>query len=151
MHNLAKAVKHTRLENRNAGSSGTTVKGDIIDMQGFEAARFIVGFQTVVNDASVTFKIAHGDTNDTADMAATDATSGAIVSDGTTIALSNKELVIDVINPSERYLEAQVVIADQNAPIDYIIVDQYPPGLAPVASQGASVYSTVTNLNPATA
>lgn len=149
--NLAKAIKHTRLENRNAGTADTTVKGDIIDMQGFESVRFIVGFQTVVNNAVVTFQIAHSDENDTNEMAVTDATSGAITSDGTTIALSNKELIIDVIRPTKRYLEPQVVIADQNAPIDYIVCDQYPANVEPVAAQGSSVHSTTTKLNPATA
>ena len=150
MHNLLTAIKHTRLLNRNTGTP-QTIKGTILDMQGFESARFIVGFQTVVNDASVTFRLAQADTNATGDMVVSDATSGAIISDGTTIALSNKELILDVIGVQKRYLEIQVVIGAQNAPIDYIVADQYPAGMQPLASQGASVHASTTKLNPAAA
>ena len=150
-HNLLNNVDIIRLENRNAGASGNTIKGDIVDMAGFEGALFIVAFQTVVNDAVVTFKIAHGDTNDTADMAATVATTGALTSDGTTIALSNKQLVLEIVNPVERYLEPQVVIATQNAPIDHITVIKFRKNLVPVQAQGSTVHASATHISPATA
>lgn len=150
MHNLANNSKHTRVLNRDDGTPGTK-KATIIDTLGFEVHRFIVGFQTVVNDAGVTLRIAHSTANDTATMAVSTATTGAITSDGTVIALSNKELIVEVVGPTKRYLEAQVVIADQNAPIDYIICDQFRADQLPVAAQGASVHASATFNNPVNA
>lgn len=148
-HSLLQEIEIVRVENRNAGTPGT-VKGDIIDMLGWDGVLFLVQFQTVVNDAVVTLKVAQGDTNDTADMAASVATTGAITSDGTTIALSNKTLAVEVVNPLERYLEAQVVIADQNAPIDTITAIKFRGGVRP-SVQPSGVYFSDTFVSPAAA
>ncbi len=120
MGNLLTDVEFRRVSNRDTGVNDKTLKGTIVDMKGFDEVTFVVGFKTVVNDSKVTFQVAHGATNDTGDMTVTDATLGAIVSDGTTIALSNKQLALAVTKPKHRYLEIQLKIEDENAPTDHI-------------------------------
>jgi hypothetical protein len=147
--NLLSNVELRRVLNRDAGTAGTK-KGTIIDMQNYEEATFVVAFQTVVNDSVVTVKVAHADTNSTGAMAATTATTAAITSDGTTIALSNKQIAVSVVKPLKRYLELQVVIADQNAPIDHVTAILSGPRVMPT-TQGATVYTSAAFVSPATA
>ena len=148
MNNMLYECDIQRVENRNAGTAGATVKGDLIDMQGYEEVTFVVAFQTVVNGAVVTFKIAQGDENDTAEMVVSDAALAAVTSDGTEVALSNKQLAIDIQRPTKRYLEPQVVVATQNAPIDHITAFKYRPSVKPIAAQNATVHASGTFLNP---
>jgi len=107
--------------NRAAGTPATYKADVIVDMAGFDEVTFIAAFQTVVNDAVVTMRVAHGDTDGTGNMTVSEATLGAITSDGTTIALSNKSLALAVTKPKYRYHEIQIVVATQNAPIDGVI------------------------------
>jgi len=147
--NLLSNVELRRVLNRDAGTAGTK-KGTIIDMQNYEEVTFVVAFQTVVNNSVVTVKVAHADTNSTGAMAATTATTAAITSDGTTIALSNKQIAVSVVKPLKRYLELQVVIADQNAPIDSVVAVLSGPKKAPV-TQGSTVQASGTFVSPVTA
>jgi len=120
MRNLLTECEIVRVLNRNTGTP-QTIDCTIVDMAGFDEVTFIASFQTVVNNAIVTLRVAQHSTNVTGAMVTSVATTGAITSDGTAIALSNKQLVVAVTKPKERYLEAQLVIADQNAPIDSVI------------------------------
>lgn len=149
MKNLLKSVDIRRIQTRDAGTPGT-IDCDIIDMSGFDEVTFIAGFQTVVNDAIVTLQVAQSDENDTGEMVVSEATTGAITSDGTTIALSGKQLAVSVVKPTKRYLEAQLVIADQNAPVDYVIAILSNSRSKPT-SQGSTVQSSAIFANPAAA
>ena len=86
MGNLLTDVEIRRVSNAVAAASTGTTKAAIVDMDGFDEVTFILLLGTVTNTAKVTFQIAQDDVNSTAGMAVTDATSGEIVSDGTTIA-----------------------------------------------------------------
>ena len=149
MSNLLTDIEFRRVMNRDAGTPAT-YKATIVDMAGFDEVTFVVAFQTVVNGAAVTFRIAQAATNVTGDMVVSKATTGAITSDGTTIALSNKQLILTVTKPMHRYLEAQVVIATQNAPIDHITaILSSPRDRATV--QGSTVYSSAIHASPTAA
>ena len=144
--NLLTNVEFRRVLNRNAGTPGT-IDCTIVDMAGYEAVTFIAAFQTVVNDAVVTLRAAQFTASTSGSMVTSTATTGAITSDGTTIALSNKCLAITVVKPRDRYVECQVVVATQNAPIDSVIAILSGPRDRPT-TQGSTVQSSATFLTP---
>ena len=147
--NLLTDVEFRRVMNRDAGTPAT-YKATIVDMADFDEVTFVVAFQTVVNAAVVTFRIAQAATNVSGDMVVSKATTGAITSDGTTIALSNKQLILTVTKPMHRYLEAQVVVATQNAPIDHVTACMSQARKRPT-TQGATVHASAIHASPGAA
>ncbi len=150
MRNLLKEVEIRRAMNRQAGTAATWKADLIIDMAGFDEVTFIAAFQTVVNNAVVTMRAAQSATNSTGAMTVSEATLGAITSDGTTIALSNKCLALGITKPAYRYIEIQIVVASQNAPIDGVIAILSKGRSAPV-TQGATVISSSIFASPGAA
>jgi hypothetical protein len=59
-------------------------------------------------------------------------------------------VALTVTNARERYLDAQVVIADQNAPIDHITAFLSKARALPV-TQGSTVYSSAVYAGPGAA
>lgn len=149
MNNLLTDVEFRRVMNRDAGTPAT-YKSTIVDMAGYDEVTFVVAFQTVVNNAVVTFRVAQAATNSTGAMVVSTATTGAITSDGTTVALSNKQLVLTVTKPSFRYLEAQVVVGTQNAPIDHVTAILSNPRKRKT-TQGATVHASAIHASPSAA
>ncbi len=150
MRNLLNNVTHIRVMDSELGTGGQNYNARIIDIQGYEAVRFTAGFGTVVNDAEITFLIRHADVNDTALMVASTAALDTVISDGAIIAMTDRELIIDVINPTRRFLEARLQIVAENAPIEYVTADLYSAASRPVA-QGATVEASATVANPVNA
>jgi hypothetical protein len=149
MKNLIKDVQFARVSNAVSAGTGTT-DCTIIDTKGYDEVTFVLSLGTVVNNGVVTFQIAQADTNVTGDMVVSTATTGAITSDGTTIALSNKDLILTVTKPKYRYLEAQVVRATQNATINGVMAILSKPRVNPT-TQGSSVYSSAIHASPGAA
>ncbi len=149
MNNLLTDVEFRKVINNTAAGQATT-KGTIIDMALFDEVTFICSLGAVTNNGVVTFRIAQAATNSTGAMAVSTATSGAITSDGSTIALSNKALILTVTKPSYRYLEAQVVTATQNGAIDCVWAILSKARNRPI-TQGATVYSSAIHASPAAA
>ena len=149
MNDLVKNAEIAKICDYTSASTGTT-DCTIVDMQGYDQVTFICALGTVVNDAVVTFQIGQFTASTSGSMVVSEATSGAITSDGTTIALSDTILAITVVNPSYRYLEAQVVKATQNVTIDSVIAIKTKVAKAPV-TQGATVYSALVFASPAAA
>ena len=152
MSNLLTDVEIRKVLNYTAASQGTT-DATIVDMAGYDEVTFICALGAVVNNGVVTFRIGQADTNDTSDMVVSTATSGAITSDGTTIALSNKCLILTVTKPKYRYLEAQVVKATQDTTIDSVIAILSKPSASKgrPTVQGATVYSSAIHASPVAA
>ena len=150
MGNLLTDVEIRRVSNAVAAASTGTTKATIVDMDGFDEVTFVLLLGTVTNTAKVTFQIAQDDVNSTAGMAVTDATSGEIVSDGTTIALSNKAIALSINKPKERYLEAQVVKSTANVVIDGIIAILSKARTRPTVN-GATVYKSAFFASPGAA
>ncbi len=146
--NLLNNTDISRVLTRNAGTAGQTAKGTIVDMAGFEAATFVIAFQDVVAGAVVTARVAQGDVNNTGDMVVSTAALPAITAAAAD--LDNKLLVIEVEKPLHRYLEIQVAVATQNAPIDAITCIRSRPAKAP-RTQGDTVFDADTFVSPAAA
>ena len=88
---------------------------DVVDTAGYSGACFIYKLGTVTDGAAVTLAIAQG-TNATVTDAA--ALSGATAAIATATTDSEQSLVVDVIKPRERYLQATLTTATQDAEID---------------------------------
>jgi hypothetical protein len=149
MSNLLTDVEILRISDAVAAGQGTT-KCTIVDMKGYDEATFIVDLGTVTNNGSVTLQIAQGDENDTSKLAVSTATTGAIKSDGTIVKLTKTLMIVTVTQPMHRYLEAQVVKADQNAVIDGAIAILSKARKLPIA-QGATISASKVFQSPGAA
>jgi hypothetical protein len=120
-------------------ASATPTKATILDMLGYECVAFIAVMGDVVNLSEVALKAAQGDTNDTAAMTLiTGASAGATA---TATSFDDKAIILDIIKPTKRYVEAQIFHVTQNAPFDTILAVQYNARSKPV-TQPASVVAT---------
>jgi len=150
MNNLLTDVEIRRAMSREAGTAATWKADLIIDMAGFDEVTFIASFQTVTNDSVITMRVAQAATNSSGAMAVSEATLGAITSDGTTIALSGKCLALAVTKPKYRYLEIQIVVATQTAVIDGVIAILSKARSRPT-TQGATVIDSAVFASPGAA
>lgn len=148
LNNLLKNVKITRVLADGAGTaSATPTKGTIIDMQGFESVMFIASMGNVVSGSVVSLRAAQGTTNSTGAMALLAGSSGGTAGASD---VDDKLIILDVVRPTERYIEVQVFHVTQDAPFDGVIAIQYGARNVPV-TQGSTVYDSDTLANPAEA
>lgn len=146
--NLTKATKTIRLKPDASGwtvTAGTTdVNSDIVDMAGFDAARFIAGFGTITSGAVTSMKVQQGAAaamSDAADLLGT----GVSIADTD----DNKIAIIDVLRPRERYLRASFDRGTQNAVIDFLIVELYRANSEPVTQDTVTLVAPETHASPA--
>ena len=149
MGNFATDFEIVRISASVAAGTGTT-DCTIVDMEGYDEVTFICQLGVVTNNGVVTLHIGQFTASTSASMVVSEATTGAITSDGTTIALTDKCLVITVTKPSYRYLEAQVVKATQNAEIDSVIAI-LSKGRERPSVNGSTVYAEHVFASPAAA
>lgn len=129
-----------------AGSSDVT-DCDVIDMQGFDGVRFIVGFGAITAGAvtGIRAQQAAAKSSDTA------LTSGADL-EGTAVAIADdadsKLLILDIYKPRERYVQLHIDRATQNAVVDLAIAEKYGPRKLPVAEH-ADVAAQELHVSPA--
>ncbi len=148
INNLLKNAKITRVNSGGAGSaSSTPTKATIIDMKGFRSVMFVAEFGNVLITSAVSLKVAGADVNDTAQMALLVGSAGGVA--GATD-VDDKLIILDVVSPNQRYLEAQVFHVTADAPFDSVLAIQYDPINMPV-TQGSTVYDSDTLANPAVA
>lgn len=146
MNNLLRNTKITRISADGAGAaSATPTKATIIDMLGFESVMFVALMGNVLDTSVVSLRVAGGDTSDTADMTLRAGTVG-----GTADATSydDKLVILDVVKPTDRYLEAQIFHVTANAPFDGILAIQYNGHNLPI-TQGSTVVASDTLYSPA--
>lgn len=147
MKNLLNNCKIVRVSADGAGvASATPSKGTIVDMYGWNSVMLIALMGDVVNLSEVDLRAAAADVNDTAQMVLLAGTAGG-VADATSF--DNKAVVLDVVNPNKRYVEAQLFHVTQNAPFDGIIAILYDPWHAPEDTLDATVAAAATLVNPA--
>lgn len=140
-HNLLNNVKITRVSVDGAGTaSATSNKATIIDMLGFESVMFFAAMGNVLTTSVVTLKAAGADTNSTGAMALYSG-SATITADATSA--DDKLLVLDVVRPPHRYVEAQLFCVTADAPYDGIFAIQYNGNLVPT-TQGSTVAASST-------
>ncbi len=146
LKNLLNNVKITRVLNRGTGAaSATPNKGTIIDMSGFRSVMFVAAMQDVLDTAVITLGAGLSDTNDTATMTAM--TSGNVQVTANATSADNKTLVLDLVAPRKRYIEAQLTCATANAPYDSVIAIQYDPINVPT-TQSSTVVASATTVEP---
>lgn len=108
----------------NAVAAGTTAqKASITDTAGYDGVMFALLTGDVADTSVITLKAAVDDVNNTAGMTLLSGAGATFTANATTA--DNKILVIDVPNPRERYVEAQVTRATANAVIDGMIAIRY--------------------------
>lgn len=148
MQNLLNNVKITRVSADGAGAaSATPTKATIIDMLGFESVMFVALMGNVLDTAALALKAAGASVNDTAQMALL--TGSAAFTAGASDA-DDKLLVLDVVKPPYRFIEAQIFHVTANGPFDGILAIQYNGALKPVV-QGSSVIASATSDSPVAA
>ena len=148
MENLLRNVKITRISADGAGSaSATPTKATIVDMLGFESVMFVAAMGNVLDTSEVALKVAGSDANDTATMVLLAGSAGGTASATT---YDDKLVVLDVVKPRQRYLEAQIFHVTADGPFDGIFAIQYNGRDKPV-TQGSTVVASSTIYAPAAA
>jgi len=148
VHNLLNNVKITRVSADGAGAaSATPTKATIIDMDGFESVCFVALMGNVLDTSALALKAAGAATNDTGAMALL--TGSAAFTAGASDA-DDKLLILDVVKPPYRYIEAQIFHVTANGPFDGILAIQYNGSRVPV-TQGSTVIASATSDSPALA
>ena len=145
MH-LSDEVKTIRVHAPVAAGATDITDATVIDMQGYEAVRFIVGFGAITGGAATSVKVqqAQAKSSDTA------LTSGAdLVGSGITVldSADNTLVITDIWHPQERYVQPHVLRATQNAVVDLIIAELYKAAKEPV-TQDATVSSLEKHNSP---
>lgn len=129
-----------------AGSSDVT-DCEVVDMAGYEGARFIVQFGAITSGAATSLKVQQA----AAQTSSTALTSGADL-EGSSITVGDtddsKLFIIDVYKPRERYLQLHILRATQNAVVDAVLVEQYGAKKLPV-TQNADVDTVEIHASPA--
>lgn len=147
MQHLTNKVKTIRVHAPVAAGATDITDSAVIDMQGYEGVRFIVGFGAITAGAATSVKAqqATAKTSDTA------LTSGADLL-GSSIAVADSDdsklVISDILRPRERYVQVHVLRATQNAVVDLIIAELYGARKLPVAKD-TTVASQETHASPA--
>ena len=146
MH-LSDNVKSIRIHAPVAAGATDITDSSVVDTQGFEGVRFIVGFGAITAGAATSVKVqqATAKTSDTA------LTSGAdLLGSSITVAdpADNTLVITDIFKPQERYVQPHVLRATQNAVVDLIIAELYGPRVEPV-SLDATVSTLEKHASPA--
>lgn len=129
-----------------AGSTDVT-DCNVIDTQGYEGVRFIVGFGTITTGAVTSIRAQQSDVK----ASATSLTNGADL-EGSGIAVGdgddNKLVIMDIYRPRERYVQLVIKRATQNAVVDFAIAELYGARKLPV-SASSDVASQELSVSPA--
>lgn len=121
MYQVSEVVK--TIKAHNGASAGTTAQTtSAIDMQGYDGVRFIADLGTVVDASVLTLTVYANDSN--AASGGTAITNGASAS-VTASTSSNTLMIVDVMQPSKRYVYATLTRTTQNATLNTIICELY--------------------------
>ncbi len=134
---LSDGVKTVRVVNRTAAGD-TPIEGDSVDMQGFDAVRFVAGFAALTAGQVTSLKAQHSADNATFTDVEGSATEPLADAD------ANKLLCTDMIRPTQRFVRPVVVRGTQNAECDFVIAELYKARVLPVAQD--STLADVTKI-----
>lgn len=145
--NLSKAVKTIRVKvdgTNYTGSAGTSdLTSEYVDTQGFDGARFIVGFGTITSSAVTSTKVQQCDASG-GTYADLEGTAQTVADDD-----DNQIVITDIFRPRERYLKHVIDRGTANAVVDFLICELYGPMKEPVASDTTTVVGTEVHVSPA--
>lgn len=147
MQSLTNKVKTIRLHD--AVAAGTTDVTDctVVDMQGYEGVRFLVGFGAITAGAVTSIKVQEA----AAKTSATALTSGQdIGGSGITVADSegSKLVISDIVRPQKRYVQPYIDRGTQNAVVEFVLAELYGARKLPV-TQDATVSHSEIAASPA--
>lgn len=121
-------------------AAGTTKRtSTIIDMDGFDGVVFAAVLGTTIEAGTVDVFVEQNTANSTSGMARL-ATTTAYTVPATPAALTS--IQVDVFKPRERYIQANITPATQNAVICGMVAIQYKGHLCPVTADSTVVKST---------
>ena len=141
--NLSKRGKVTRVINATAAGTDD-VTGATIDMKGFDAVTFIVGFGAITSGAATSIKAQGGAASNLSDAADLLGTSITVADDD-----DNQVAVLEIVNPRERYIRVIVDRGTQNAVVDFGIAIQTSAKNEPVTHDSSTVVSAEVHHAPA--
>ena len=142
MFSLYRDTKITQTIDFTAAGS-TDVTGTTIDMQGYGGVAFLVSFGTLTTGGTTGIRVMQD--SDSAMGAATDLLGSAV---SITDAQDDSTLLVEVIEPTERYVRVMVDRATQNAVVNVGLAIQTNPKVAP-CTHDASVVGTELHCSPA--
>lgn len=146
--NLSKNVKTLRIRPDGSGytvAAGTSdVNSDIVDTQGFEGVRFILGLGAITTGAVTSAKVQQNDVNSGTGMADLAGSAITIADDD-----DNQILISDIYKPRERYVRLAIDRGTQNAVVDFLLVELYEPRKLPITEDSAIVISAEQHISPA--
>ncbi|MGW8256006.1 MAG: hypothetical protein ACWGMZ_00820 [Thermoguttaceae bacterium] len=142
--NITIRSKITRVLNAEAAGSGDTVVSDSVDMKGFCDVTFIVALGACASSATGTVKAQQSSDDGSADTFADLLGTGMTYDQDS----DNKLLVLEIVEPRERYVRCAIARAAANSAIDSVIAIQTRPGDEPV-TQGATVLASELHASPA--
>lgn len=119
----------------------------VIDTQGYEGLRFIVGFGTITSSAVTSLKAQQSEVK----ASATSLTNGAdLAGTGITVADTddNKIFIMDIYRPAERYVQLFINRGIANAVVDFAIAELYGARKLPVPAS-SDVAQQELNVSPA--
>lgn len=107
-----------------AAASMTAQTSDIIDMAGYDGVVFVVSFGTLITGGTLNVQVLQNTLNQVGGMTAVSGTSAYTVLAGDA-ALAKNCIVLDVFQPTKRYLEVVTTPAVQNAVITGVTAIRY--------------------------
>jgi O-glycosyl hydrolase len=147
VQHLTKKIKTFRTHAPVAAGATDVTDSIVVDMQNYEAVRFIVGFGAITNGAATSVKVQEAD----AKSSATALTSGAdLLGSGITVLDTddNSLVISDIMRPRKRYVQVHILRATQNAVVDLVIAELYGARKLPV-TQDATVTHDEEHTSPA--
>jgi len=138
--NLSRFGKCTRVSNA-AAAATTDVTSSSVDMQGFDSVTFYVSMGAIVAGAVTSVH---------AEQSADDSSFADL--EGTNITIAddddNQVVILEIEQPSDRYVRVIVDRATQNATVDSIVAIQTKANKEPVTHDATTVVGAEYHLNP---
>ena len=108
----------------------TNITSDIVDTQGYDGIRFIIGFGAIVSLAVTSIKVQQGQQANMSDAADLTGSAQTVIDTN-----DDKLFISDIYRPEERYLRLLTLRATQNSTVDFLLVELYKKvGKEPVAT-----------------
>ena len=125
MNNLIYRTTLERVHAPVAAGTSNITDCNVVDMQNYDAVRFIVSFGTLTSTAVTSLSLKQSDaiTNSTTLSGAEDAVGSSVTVVQATG--SNKLYYLDVMRPVRRYLQLQINRGTANAVVDLAIAEKY--------------------------
>ncbi len=145
MDTLSENTKFIRISNAVAAAT-TAITSDAVDMQGYDACCFTVAYGAIASTATNSVKVQQSSDDGASDAYSDIADSTVTVADDD----DNQWVVVDVIQPTKRYLKVVATRGVATAVVDGIFAQQYKAKTGPV-TQPTTVVDVQTLLSPAEA